>query len=268
MSDEFVRSGPLMKLSSYPQWAQEMVHNCEDAKQRVVNHKLFHLMRDVKLDERATRNFMVGVWPVIEQFPQYMALNLLKLQYGRTRGHDMARKYLIQNIRIEQNHADHWVDWAVASGVSREELIYGSVPLATHALSHWCWHTCNRDTLAASMAATNYAIEGATGEWSALICSNNSYENAFDPGVRKKAMKWLKVHAQYDDTHPWEALEIICSIMGGNPTARGIALLSSCIRTSYEYMQLTLDYCLLPDAVGNKEISPTLLIDQQRKRAA
>jgi pyrroloquinoline quinone (PQQ) biosynthesis protein C len=56
------------------------------------------------------------------------------------------------------------------------------------------------------MAATNYAIEGATGEWATLVCSQPHYENLFQSGVRKKAMKWLRLHAEYDDTHPWEAL--------------------------------------------------------------
>lgn len=268
MSDEFARVGPLMDLKSYPRWAQELVHDCASAKREVVEHEVFLKMRDGKLEGHATRNFMVGVWPVIEQFPQYMAMNLLKVQYGRTRGQDMARKYLIQNIRIEQSHADYWVEWAVASGVSREELLYGPVPLATHALSHWCWHTCERDTLAAAMAATNYAIEGATGEWATLVCSEPHYENLFEAGIRKKAMKWLRLHAEYDDTHPWEALEIICTIMGANPTSRGITLLRSCILKSYEYMRMTLDHCLQSLAVNEPRYGAMMLGEErQRVRA-
>lgn len=269
MNDEFVRAGPLQDLSSYPLWAQSMVHECADAKRRVVKHELFTLMRDTKLSQRATRDFLVGVFPVIEQFPQYMALSLLKVQYGRTRGHDAARKYLIRNIRVEQGHADQWVEWALASGVSREDLIYGSVPLATHALSHWCWHTCERDSLPASIAATNYAIEGATGDWASLVCSLDTYENSFDPSVRKKAMKWLKMHAQYDDTHPWEALEIICTIMGNNPTTRGITLLRSSILKSYEYMRMTLDQCLLASAMEGERLDPAVTTQLwERERAA
>src|SRR5438105_2179974 len=150
MDDKFVRVGPLTDLNSYPGWAQELVQECSDAKQGVVNHELFHMMKENKLPPEPSRNFLMGVWPVIEQFPQYMALNLLKVHYGRTLGQDMARKYLIRNIRVEQNHADFWIDWAAAAGVDKESLLYGSVPLATHALSHWCWHTCERDGLAAS----------------------------------------------------------------------------------------------------------------------
>jgi pyrroloquinoline quinone (PQQ) biosynthesis protein C len=87
-----------------------------------------------------------------------------------------------------------------------------------HALSHWCWHTSSADSLIVAIAATNYAIEGATGEWSALVCSNGVYAASFPEEDRKRAMKWLKMHAQYDDAHPWEALEIICTLAGTNPS--------------------------------------------------
>ena len=244
MSDAFVRSGELADIRSYPAWAQDLVESCAPARHRVANHELFRRMRDARLNDSQISNFLVGVWPVIEQFPQYMAQNLLKVQYGRTRGHDGARRYLIRNIRVEQNHADHWLEWAMASGVSRDDLLHGEVPAETHALSHWCWHTCERDSLAAGMAATNYAIEGVTGDWSTLVCSMDTYEQSFASDVRSKAMKWLKLHAKYDDAHPWEALEIICALMGTNPTQRGVALIQSRVMTSYNYMRLTLDECL------------------------
>jgi pyrroloquinoline quinone (PQQ) biosynthesis protein C len=266
MSDEFNRVGPLLDITSYPVWAQEMVSECAAAKRSVVEHELFQQMRDAKLSENATRNFFIGIFPVIEQFPQYMALNLLKCQYGRTRGHDAARRYLIRNIRVEQNHADYWVEWAVASGVKKEELLYGDVPLTTHALSHWCWHSCERDSLVASMAATHYAIEGAAGEWATLVCSKDDYENVFEASARKKAMRWLKLHAEYDDTHPWEALEIICTIMGTDPTTRGYNLVRNNVLKSYEYMRLTLDECLKSQVVQRPLLDAPISLSEERLR--
>jgi pyrroloquinoline quinone (PQQ) biosynthesis protein C len=94
------------------------------------------------------------------------------------------------------------------------------------------------------MAATNYAIEGVTGDWSALVCSKDTYEQSFAEGYRSSAMKWLKLHAKYDDRHPWEALDIICTLMGCNPSARGVELIRSRVQTSYNYMRVTLDHCL------------------------
>ena len=106
-----------MELASYPEWAQEMMASSLPSKEKVVRHELFGMMKEARLPAPAAYQFFVGGWPVIEQFPQYMAVNLCKARYGRSAGEDMARKYLMKNIRIEQNHADHWVEWAQASGL-------------------------------------------------------------------------------------------------------------------------------------------------------
>jgi pyrroloquinoline quinone (PQQ) biosynthesis protein C len=71
-------------------------------------------MREATLTSRQAEAFLVDGWPVVEQFPQYMAMNLQKLRYGHSRGQDLARPYMTRNIRVEQNHADNRVDWAAA----------------------------------------------------------------------------------------------------------------------------------------------------------
>ncbi|EGH42956.1 hypothetical protein PSYPI_11353, partial [Pseudomonas syringae pv. pisi str. 1704B] len=98
-------------------------------------------------------------------------------------------------------------------------------------------------------AATNYAIEGATGEWSAVVCSSGVYAEAFPEETRKKAMKWLKMHAQYDDAHPWEALEIICTLVGNKPSVQLQAELRQAVTKSYDYMYLFLERCMQLDRV-------------------
>ena len=243
----FVRIGSLTDIRSYPHWLQAVVAECSEARQTVVGHELFRLMRDGQLSAPAARTFMLNAWPVIEQFPQYMAMNLLKVQYGTAPGHEMARRFLIRNIRVEQNHVEYWIDWAQAHCVEREELFAGGRSSSAEALSHWCWHTCERDPLPAAMAATNCAIEGATGEWAALVCSSGVYENGFPPALRKSAMKWLRVHAHYDDTHPWEALEIVATLLGNRPSARDVAGVRDGLRKSYEYMRMMFDDCLAHD---------------------
>jgi len=52
------------------------------------------------------------------------------------------------------------------------------------------------------IAATNYAVEGATGEWSCVVCSKVTYARSLPEQIRIPAMRWLEVHAEYDDTHP------------------------------------------------------------------
>ena len=77
---EFKRTGPLMALSSYPEWAQEMLMSAQKSKEKVVTHDVFAMMKEARLPPEAAYQFFVGGWPVIEQFPQYMAVNLCKVK--------------------------------------------------------------------------------------------------------------------------------------------------------------------------------------------
>ncbi|WP_217450734.1 TenA family transcriptional regulator [Vogesella oryzae] len=204
------------------------------------------------------RLFLTGTWPVIEQFPLYMAQSLLKTRVGRHRGEDMARRYLVRNIRVEQNHADYWQAWAASYGITLMDLHAQRVPVEMHALSHWCAHCCSNSELLLAIAATNYAIEGATGEWSQYVCAAGRYEASLPEASRKRTMKWLKVHAHYDDDHPWEALEIICTLAGTQPARQLQQQLQAAICKSYSYMELILDQCLPQEASSKQDsLRPT-----------
>ena len=233
-----------MEASSYPQWAQQLIQDCSESKRRVVEHEIYKRMRDNTLSPKTMRLYLIGGWPVVEQFSLYMGRNLGKTRYGRHPGEDMARRWLIRNIRVELNHADYWVHWARAHGVSLEELIAQDLPAQFQALNDWCWHTCATDSLAVAMAATNYAIEGAVGEWATKVCSKTVYAESFPAEDRKRAMKWLKMHAHYDDEHPWEALEIVCTLVGMSPARALQAELRKAICKSYDCMYLFLQSCL------------------------
>ena len=223
-------------------------------KESAADHRLFRQMRDAMLPPQAAANFFIRVWPVIEQFPQYMGRNLAKLQFGSP-GHDLARLFLTRNVRVEQSHAAYWVAWAEAGGVPLEALLRGSPAAPSATLSHWCWYICDHGPLAEAVAATNYAIEGATGEWAHRVCSLDRYAGSLPEEKRKTGMRWLRAHARYDDSHPWEALEIVAAILGTQPAPREIAGIRAAIRRSYEYMRMTLDDCLA-DAGELAESSP------------
>src|ERR1700737_3031525 len=135
----FNRLGELKNIGSYPAWLGDILDKTAAAKQRVIDHPIFAAMREAQLTPRQAEAFLVNGWPVVEQFPQYMAMNLQKLRYGHSRGEDMARRFLTRNIRVEQNHADYWVDWAAAHDVSKLNLTKASGPSLAYALSHWCW---------------------------------------------------------------------------------------------------------------------------------
>ena len=250
MSNAFRRTGDLKSIGSYPVWLQRVVHETTPHKRRVVDHELFALMRDAKLPLPTMQRFMLGIWPTIEQFPRFMAMNLKKAAYGDSAGSDMARRYLIQNIRVEQKHAEHWANWANAAGLTLADLRSGADIEEMQALAHWCWVVCDRAELAVAIAATNFAVEGATGEWSCVVCSQDTYAASLPEEIRVPAMRWLKVHAEYDDTHPWEALDIVATLLGHAPSAHEIAQVRQAIRSSYRYMELSLDSAMLASLHG------------------
>ena len=246
MNSRFERSGPVDALSSYPAWAQDMVGKCESDKLAVVNHELFAQMSAARLEHDATAAFMGGIWPVIERFPGYMAMNLLKTQFGRSAGDNLARRWLVRNIRVEQNHAEYWLTWADGVGVERQTVLNGWVPPNAAGLANWCEDVARNDTLAAGIAATNYAVEGATGEWSQLLYDSETYRNSIAADVRTGSLRWLQLHAAYDDTHPWEALEIVCTLLGTSPAAHEVAHITECIKRSYTCMRMLADHCVEP----------------------
>ena len=72
-------------------------------------------------------------------------------------------------------------------------------------------------------------------------------------------MKWLKMHAQYDDAHPWEALEIICTLAGMNPSRALQAELRQAVCKSYDYMYLFLERCM------QLELTERVLVGRERR---
>ena len=244
MNMSFERTGPINELSSYPQWAQDMIDDCARTRERVLEHDIWRMMTELELDELSTYNFMAGLWPFIERFPSFMALNLLKTRYGRSPGDNMARRWLVRNIRVEQNHAEYWLNWAEGTGVSRERLIHEPAPHGTDGLARWCEEISAHGSLAAGMIATNYAIEGVTGEWSQRVYDSTTYRDSFPAEIRTASLRWLHLHADYDDMHPWEALDIVCTLVGRSPSTDEVQHLGECIKRSYMGMILLGDRCI------------------------
>jgi pyrroloquinoline quinone (PQQ) biosynthesis protein C len=242
MSKAFRREGDLKALSSYPAWLQQVVRDTNRDKERIAHSEFFRLMRDGHLPVAAMRKFLIGAWPTIEQFPRFMAINLKRIGVGNSPGEDMARQFLIHNIRVEQKHADLWVDWARSVGLTPEDLKAGGDLEVPDTLPHWCWYVCDTGSLAAAIAATNYAVEGLTGEWSCLVCSKSTYADSIPADMRVRATRWLRVHAHYDDAHPWEALDIVATLLGQTPSAAEVESVRRAIRSSYIYFEMGLTY--------------------------
>lgn len=191
-------------------WAKEFWDALTPFKNQVVNHPFFAEAATLTLPLDKLQRALIDFYPLVENFPKYMALNLAKCSSGKHAGDEQTRYWLITNMSVERKHADWWVDFAVGMGCDREAVYNAKPGIKTDALNHYLWNVNMRGSMAEGIGATNLAIEWATGEWTI-----NIMPKAVECGRRmgmemdKKTLAWMDAHAEYDDHHPYEAMEII-----------------------------------------------------------
>ncbi len=198
-------------LSEHPKWLEEFIDEIAVFEKKILEGNCFGQMIEGELDIITFRQVMIDFYPLVENFPKYMALVLSKVPMEDTEEAKMARSWLIQNLNIERLHADWYRDWIWGFGVPRERTQGEVFPKPeVDAVNNFLWKVCTYGTLAESIAGLNFAIEGPTGEWSKAVYKNiRKYEGVEGVILDRKSLMWLKAHAKYDDHHPEEALEII-----------------------------------------------------------
>jgi len=194
-----------LKPTPHPDWVNGMLASLDPAWRRVLNVPLFREAARGSLVLPGWRYAIKEFFCVVEAFPKYMGLMLSKTTYGKRPGDILCRDWLIGNIRVEALHARWYLDWAVAHGISSDEITHHTPGPDVAALYEWLWSISHRGSLPEAIGAVNYAIEGTTGEWCRLVLPAFSAQYRGVP----RALTWLSGHAKYDDAHPDEALEII-----------------------------------------------------------
>lgn len=220
----------------HPAWVRTMVGNLERDWTGVLESPLFRATEHGAFPERAWRHVMLEFFCVVEAFPKYMGVNLGKATFGRRPGDVLARDWLIGNIRTEALHAQWFIDWGVGLGVTHEEMVAHRPGPEVAALHEYLWSVTYRGTIAEAFGAVNYAIEGVTGEWTRLVLP--AFRELF--GDDRQALMWLVEHAEYDDAHPREALELI-KLTEQGPEDRG--QVESAVQRSLELFRRGFDAC-------------------------
>jgi pyrroloquinoline quinone (PQQ) biosynthesis protein C len=157
----------------------------------------------------AMRGWILQLYPFIHSFPKFLAEALIKVE------DEYSRSFLIDNIRVEKAHAEHWLWMGEGFGIHRSEmraLAEGERAWMrdVQSLSDWIWYINAKGSLAEAVAATSFAIEGATGDLSrALLGGFESYGAREGITMSPRTTKWFRNHAKYDDEHPRIALEIV-----------------------------------------------------------
>ncbi|MBC6459389.1 TenA family transcriptional regulator [Actinomadura sp. HBU206391] len=189
----------------HPEWVEAMTANLAPEWTGVLKSPLFAATTQEPFPAGVWRGVLLEFFCVVEAFPKYMGAYLARTTFGQKPGDILARDWLIGNIRTEALHAQWYIDWGAALGISYEEMVSHRPGPEVGALYEFLWSMAYRGSLAEAFGAINYAIEGVTGDWTRLVLP------AFKEycGDDKHALMWLIEHAEYDDAHPREALELI-----------------------------------------------------------
>jgi pyrroloquinoline quinone (PQQ) biosynthesis protein C len=211
-----------LPATQHPPWLAAMIESLAEPWHRAAWPRLFAETAEGGLPPlSAWRRVLCDFFLIVEGFPKYMALSLSKTTYGKRDGDARVRRWLLQNIAVEGRHAEWYLDWLEAVGVTPADAVAHVGCPEVRALHDHLWESCANGSLAEGIAAANWAIEGVTGIWSRGVAPTfRGYEH---DGVRidAKSMMWLNAHARYDDAHPDEALEALKLYVDGAGGRRG-----------------------------------------------
>ena len=97
------------------------------------------------------RGWCLQLYPFIHAFPKFLAEALIKAE------DEYSRSFLIDNIRVEKAHAEHWIWMGEGFGIPRSEMMAmaeGERPLLrdVQSLSDWIWFINAKGSLAEAVA--------------------------------------------------------------------------------------------------------------------
>jgi len=225
------------KFSPDPSWVLELKRHIEPYMEAILGCRLVQEASAGTLSLKQMRAWIVQLYPFIETFPKWIALNITKTHDALSRG------FMIDNVRVEKKHAEQWVYMAQGFGINQAELFTVQPLPEVDALTHWLWSINTQGTLAEAVGATNYAIEGITQGIAKLTIKGFPYYNGLD-GVHldKKAYWWMEAHARYDDLHPLQALEVMKLYTTTRELEEKVTFAT---RRSLEYMLMALEACYI-----------------------
>jgi len=223
------------KFTPHPQWILEMEKRIEPYRRAVWDSRLVVGASAGALSVKQMRSWIIQLYPFIEAFPKYIALNITKAEDSMSTG------ILIDNVRVEKRHAQQWLAMSECFGIDLKEIASVQPIPKVDALSHWLWSINTQGSLAEAVSANTYAIEGVTSGIARLTLKGFPCYDGVD-GVRldKKAYWWMEAHATYDDEHPIEALEIIKRYATTKNQQHKVEYAA---KRSLEYLLLALDAC-------------------------
>src|SRR3989442_3903855 len=91
------------KISSHPRWVATMYEFVAPHWDNLVNCPWAESIASARLSVEEMQGWILHIYPFIYDFPKFLAEALIKVE------DDFSRTFLIENIRIEKAHAEHWL---------------------------------------------------------------------------------------------------------------------------------------------------------------
>ncbi len=201
--------GAVEEISPHPQWVNSLNGFVKPYWEEFLDGPLLVNGAAGRLTLPEMQGWLLQIYPFIHAFPKFLAEALIKVE------DDYSRSFLIDNIRVEKAHAEHWIWMGMGFGLKREEMLGladGTKPILrdVQSLTDWLWYVNTKGSLAEAVAATSYAIEGITGELARKVLQGfESYRDKPGIDMGPKTSRWMREHAKYDDDHPKIALEVV-----------------------------------------------------------
>jgi pyrroloquinoline quinone (PQQ) biosynthesis protein C len=213
-----------MRLTEATSLSTAFVEEVRPSMAKVTEHEFFRKLSDATASLEQCRRALLGFYPLVEAFPRYMKLTLDKLDADERPRADEARVWLRANIRTEGRHASWWRDWGQGFGISREDFARARVSEAMDAPPRYLLEVATNGSATEAIAAVNYAVEGATGVWTRFaLPAHARLGQGHGFALDERALRWLRAHADYDDRHPVEALEIVKALATDEPSRAAAA---------------------------------------------
>jgi pyrroloquinoline quinone (PQQ) biosynthesis protein C len=232
----------LRELSPHPQWVDSLNGYVKPYWDELLNGEWAEGVARTRLSISEMRGWILQIYPFIHAFPKFLAEALIKVE------DDDSRSFLIDNIRVEKAHAEHWIWMGMGFGLKKADMLdlaEGNRPVLrdVQSLTDWLWYINTKGSLAEAVAATSFAIEGVAGDIARKVTAGfEAYRG--QPGVEMgpKTYKWFREHAHYDVEHPKIALEIVKRYATTERTQtrvmlaakRSIQLLHNALLTGYQ----------------------------------
>lgn len=201
--------GSMQEISPHPLWVDALHGYIKPYWDELLDGDWAEGVANTTLTIEEMQGWILQLYPFIHTFPKFLAEALTKVE------DDYSRGFLIDNIRVEKAHAEHWIWMGEGFGVSRGTMLdlaewHKPILRDVQSLTDWLWYINTKGSLAEAVAATSFAIEGLAGDIARKVTPGfEAYRDTPGVDMKPKTYKWFREHAHYDDEHPVIALEIV-----------------------------------------------------------